>query len=323
MSAPVLSVVLVTTGSGDVLRRPLNWLGDQTISRRLEVLVVAPAAGVLDELRSELRPFGWSRVVLDPVESMGGARAAGVRAATAPLVAFGETHAFPDPRWAEELVEAHRKGFAAVAPTMVNANPETVVSRADHLLNFGPWSDAGSGPRDLLPWHNTAYARDVLLPYGDRLSDLLEVEHMLHVDLRRRGHRLALSDGARLEHASFETLGAAVAVQHSGARLFGAVRGAEWGPWRRALYVLASPLFPLLRVRAIIADLRRSGLYSDLPRLVPLIGLLLVVAAVGEASGYVAGPGNAHARRCVLEMDPRIPDERVPTRPGAAGVRRG
>lgn len=64
------------------------------------------------------------------------ARAAGIRQANAPVVAFVEDHSYPDPDWAERLIEAHRKLWAAVGPVMmVNANPATMISWPIFLSN--------------------------------------------------------------------------------------------------------------------------------------------------------------------------------------------
>jgi hypothetical protein len=62
-----------------------------------------------------------------------------VRAASAPIVVFCEDHAFPDPTWAEALIVAHRRPYAAVGPVVRNANPSTVISGADCLIGYGPW----------------------------------------------------------------------------------------------------------------------------------------------------------------------------------------
>ena len=44
------------------------------------------------------------------------------------VVAFGEEHCFPEPGWAQALIDAHREDYAAVGPAMHNANPDTIVS---------------------------------------------------------------------------------------------------------------------------------------------------------------------------------------------------
>lgn len=73
------------------------------------------------------------------------ARAAGVRAATAPVVALAEDHAFPAPGWAEAFIERHGEGWAAVGPVISNANPRSATSWANLLIEYAPWLEGARG----------------------------------------------------------------------------------------------------------------------------------------------------------------------------------
>ncbi len=129
---PALSVVLATPGDYEMIRRTIGFLRSQTVVDRLELVVVVPLTISLDQ--DELEQFSSVEVVcLDSFESCGSANAAGVRAAHAPVVVLAEDHAFPDPDWAEVLIEAHGQGWAAVGPAVRNGNPRTRISRADEF----------------------------------------------------------------------------------------------------------------------------------------------------------------------------------------------
>ncbi|MFN2433451.1 MAG: hypothetical protein ABR599_11675 [Gemmatimonadota bacterium] len=126
---------------------------------------------------------GGNIAALPPARQRGG-RDRRARAASAPVVAFGEDHSFPEPGWAEALLQAHRGPWAAVGPSIVNANPATAVSWATLLTSFGRWLELdASGPADAIAWHNSAYKREVLLGLGDELEPLLEVEGLLQAEL--------------------------------------------------------------------------------------------------------------------------------------------
>jgi hypothetical protein len=60
-----------------------------------------------------------------------------VRAASAPIIVLGETHAFPAPLWAEELIRIHDGRCLAVAPGMENGNPQTARSWSGFLMDYG------------------------------------------------------------------------------------------------------------------------------------------------------------------------------------------
>jgi len=97
-------------------------------------------------------------------------RVAGIRAATAPIVALAEDHSFPDPDWADALITAHQARFAVVGPVLRNANPRSMLSWANLLLEYAPWLEGTPGQemKDL-PGHNSAYRRDLLLAFGEEI----------------------------------------------------------------------------------------------------------------------------------------------------------
>jgi hypothetical protein len=151
--------------------------------------------------------------------------AAGVRHASAPVVALAEDHSYPDPDWAAALIGAHRHAWAAVGPAVRNANPKSVTSWADFLIAYGPWSEpATAGEVEHLPGHNSSYKRAILLDYGPELEAMLGAESVLHWDLRARGSRLYLEPKAKIAHLNFGLLSSLARAQFHGGRLLAAVR---------------------------------------------------------------------------------------------------
>ena len=93
---------------------------DGTIAMQNLFLTVAPKrlASEIDE--SELGDFLQFRVVeVDQFTSSGRSRAEGVHCASAPLVAFAEDHAYPDPEWAAYLIKAGATGVLLVQELLV------------------------------------------------------------------------------------------------------------------------------------------------------------------------------------------------------------
>jgi hypothetical protein len=306
LTAPELSVILVTPDSYDRIRKTMRWLLRQTVQDRLEVVIVAPTLTGLGPSDAEWSSFSRIRTVAaGTFLGTGHARAAGVRQATAPVVAFAEDHCFPDPGWAEELIRMHREPWGAVAPALANANPGWL-SWADFLLNFGPAVLATrSGAASRTPWHNTSYKRDLLEDYGARLECMLEVEGRLQEDLVRRGRPLYLDAGIRAHHTNMSRLRSYTCGQFWGGRLYAAAR-VESGGWRRLrrlVYALGSPLIPLMRMPRVLRDARRAGRLT--PLLPPACLLGLVCIAAGEMAGYAAGAGAAGKRRLSYEFHRR------------------
>lgn len=297
MNQPALSVIVITPDSLRTVRRTLTHLRAQTVCAQLELVIVAPAeepvAGAFAAVR--FVPFRG-------MTSTAAARAAGVRAATAPVVAFVEDHSFPHPDWASALLAAHQRPCAGVGPVVVNGNPATLTSWANLIIEYAPWLDPlPAGPAELIPGHNSSYKRSVLLEYGDRLEAMLDAEGVLHWDLRARGHRLLIEPAAKTDHFNFSRLGASVPLRFHGGRLFAAARCRSWSLGRRTLYGILSPLIPLVRLAKILCELARPGRPRPW-RALPLLGGLLLVDGLGELVGYWAGAGHAMARLTDMEF---------------------
>jgi Glycosyl transferase family 2 len=304
---PAMSVVLVTPDRFETLRTTVRQLRAQQGRERLELVVVAPSEQGLELEPGELDGFSGARVVeLGEVRSVAAGNAAGVRAASAPVVAFGEDHCFPASGWATALIEAHRSDWAVVGPAVANANPGTAVSWADFLLGYGPWAARfPGGVVEYLPGHNSAYKRERLLEFDGELERMLDAECVLHWELGRRGHQLFLDPAARTFHFNFSRLGSWLAAIFFLGRTFASRRaqGENWSRARRLAFILASPLIPAVRGARALRDLRRirpGAMWTV--RVLPALVVGLLANALGEALGYAIGPGNAPERISAYEF---------------------
>ena len=302
---PKMSVIVVTPDNYQTMRKTVRHLRSQNVSQDLELIFVAPSADSLKLNESEMHGFwGYKIVEVGPVHSTAMARAAGVGAASAPIVALTEDHSHPAPGWAEALINRHDEDWAAVGPVMHNANPHSLTSWASFLVEYSQWlGPSESGEREHLPGHNGTYKRDILLEYGDRLEEMLDAESVLHWDLRARGHRLWLESAARTFHQNFSKPASIVSLRFNGGRLFASSRAREWPVWRRLLFTICSPLIPWVRCFRITRELRKPGRPRQLlPRLLPALLFSLALDGAGEMIGYAFGPGGAMAKLSDLEF---------------------
>ena len=312
--APAMSVVLATPGDFTTIAATVRHLRRQSIAERLELVVVARAADALSVGESAFHGFWGHQVVgVGRVVSAGQANAAGVRAARAAVVALAEDHCFPEPEWAEALLERHARGdVAAVGPVFRNANPATLVSWCDFIIGYGPWMEPGtSGDQPFLPGHNSSYRKAVLLEVGARLEKFLEAETVLHLELRRQGHRLVLEPRARTAHTNFGRLGSWLPVQYHHGRVFAAERARRWTWPKRAFYAAASPLIPGVRFVRAVRHLRRAKRpRPSLARLGPLLALGLAADGLGQLVGYLSGAGAASQQlaRCEFQRIDHVPE---------------
>src|SRR5256885_5695676 len=137
--AAALSVVLATKDA-EMIGRGLAALCAQTARGRIEVVLVSLSGETLHVDPRRLDGFAGHRLVEPGVAvSLAVGRAMGVRAARARYVHIGETHAFPQPDWAERIIESLDETWTAIVSGLENANADGAISWANLLTDYGPW----------------------------------------------------------------------------------------------------------------------------------------------------------------------------------------
>lgn len=306
MTAPRLSAAILTRVNFASIRKTVGFIASQDIASSIELIIVVPDAARLELDSGAVSSLHSVQVVeADAGRDSGKARAAAVRAARAPVIVFTEDHCFPQPGWAAALLEAHQGPWAGVGPVVHNANPQKSISWADLLMGYGPWLAPGkSGEREHLPGHNSSYKCEALLALGDELPVLMESETPLQWRLRATGHRLYLESAAEVAHTNFDQWSTWLRVAFHSGRLFAATRALEWTRLRRAVFVLASPLIPIVRYQRHV----RHGVEAGLPmtrmlRVAPTLAVGLLMDGVGQTTGMLFGAGRSTEAMAGWEFD--------------------
>jgi hypothetical protein len=295
-ATPRLSVLLIASGPYEELRAVVAALRHQGPVEEIELVIVASSRAALGAPEDELRDFAAVRIAEHgPIDSLGGPLAQGLRAASAPVVAVTEDHAFPEPGWAGALLAAHDGPYAAVGPALVNANPGSAISWGNFLLSYGPWAaPVAAGLVDDLPEVNASYKRSAILGLDGDLESLLEKGGAVFRELRAQGHGLYLEPAAQVRHANFDRLDPTARYRVSSARLYADVRAREegWPAARRLAYLIAAPLIPVVRFARLARSLRGRG-HPLSPRIVAGLALTLVLDTAGQMLAFAAGRGRA------------------------------
>ena len=311
--------VVVATDAFDAVEELVASLQAQSARDRVELVVVTPFADGLALPEQARQGFGAVQVIdvgEGNFELLYRARAAGVRAATAPVIVFAETHCFPEPGWARALIEAHKGDWTGVCPAFANANPSGTVSWSNLVIDYGRWLAPGrEGPVREVPGHNSSFKRAALVAYGDRLDELIVQDKMLIDDLRAHGHRFYFAPAARSRHLNVDRPKSWLEERFVIGWTFAAARSADWAWSRRVVYAGGSPLIPFVRLRRTWRDVHEAGCAGELlPQILPAAFIGLTASALGELLGYALGPSEWAARR-MSEIEVRRLDH---VRPRAA-----
>lgn len=289
----------------ETIRKTIQSLRAQTVRDRLEIVIVAPSKETLGLVDKEMADFHSVSVIeFGEIKTLGAPRAAAVCGAHSPLVALGEDHAFPEPTWAEVLIEAHQQPWAAVGTVMCNGNPG-LLSWMSLVMDYGRWIEpVATGVTDDVPGHSSAWKRSLLVEYGPRLELMMQAPTLMHWDLLAKGHQLYLQPAARVRHLNITRLSPFVLDHLFGAQVFAAARASSWSWIRRLLYVGGVPILMIRTLREWLGHFRRTGLSAQfLPKAWPLLLLSIAVWGLGEAAGYAFGMGPAERR--TLKYDAR------------------
>jgi glycosyltransferase involved in cell wall biosynthesis len=305
VSTPDLAAILVTAGSFEPLRTTVQSLAAQTVRDRLELVIVCPAENSLGLVHAEVAAFHSVCVIgLGEITTSSAARVAGIRAASAPVVALCEDHAFPEPGWAEALIEAHKQSWAGVGPAFSNANPG-VVSWATMVMDYGRWMEpVTGGVTDDIPGHNSSWKRSLLLEYGPRLEAMLPALTVLNWDLRAHGYELYLEPAAKVRHLQVSSISHCLVERFHVARLFPAERSRNWPWYRRLFYVCGMPVLLARKLRECLDHSRRiDPTGRTLAKAWPFLLLGIAVWGMGEIAGYSMGMGLAEERIIGYDTD--------------------
>jgi hypothetical protein len=292
----------------------LDRLGAQTALADLEIVVVDVGANGGHKLSAPAHAR-VAIVAASTVEEWAEARRIGLERSSAPVIAFVEEHCFTEPGWAAALIAAHKGPWASVGYGFLNANPETYVSRAAMMTDYGLWlHPAVRGPTASLPGNNVSYKRDALLSLGDRLEGALASDFVAHEAFRQRGLPMFVEPRALASHMNFVTVWETGWTNYVWCRAMAARRAdaARWSRARRISQGTVTPLTaPAYRIARLARTLRnRRPLWYPFAVSLPVLVVVSLFAAVGEAAGYLAGAGRSEAQLKRWELDV----ERVPVR---------
>lgn len=307
MTEVELSVVVAPVLNGSSLEGCLNCLRSQIEVPALEVIVpVDGSVRDLEKLEGEFPEvtFLW-------VESIGGSdssadigtahlaidrrRAAGLAAAHGRLIAMTEEHGRPDRHWCRAILDAHLEApNAVIGGAIRNVRPRPV-NWALFFMDGGRYQnpvkeDAARYVSDV----NVSYKREALQKVKAIWRAMYD-EVAVHNALASLGEKHLLRReivmGIDRGHVG---LSYALAERLAWARLYAARRVVRISRGRRILLILGTCGLPgLLLVRQVRLAFGRGRNLGALVRCFPILVVMDLIWALGEAIGYTTGIGTS------------------------------
>lgn len=309
---PDLSCVVTAGPLRERTERVLSALDTQAGGASIEVLIVDHAADGKARAVRVTDGLAVSYIAASGLTTAAG-RAEAVRRARGKVVALIEDHAYPAPGWVEAVISAHRGPWKAIGYVVTVANPDSWVSRAGSLTEYGrTMHPAPRREAARLPGHNVSYNREALLSLDGDLEWLLGNDLEMGRAFAEREMRMLIEPTAIVAHEFFSRIGHVAASNPVFGRVLGSSRARAWSRTRRWVWGLGTPLTaPIVRVSRILRELRRRHareLWRAVPGALPVLVVASTAGAIGEAIGYVAGPGNADTRLTHWELE--VPRDR-------------
>jgi hypothetical protein len=290
---PELSIVIATIQGWPTIGAALQAIRPQAEGRAVEVIVVDGSGGPEPPDGETWPGLRWLR---HPRRSTYQLRPLGYREARAPVVAATEDHCLVAPDWVERIIDAHREHpeAAVVGGALQNGSTRRLLDRASFLVTHARFMPPlPNGPSARIPGPaNLSFKRSTLerLPQHDSLGVMEGIDAQ---SLVADGQTLVLDDRIRVRHIHEFELPVESAMQFHDGRTVSGLRGRamEGRDWAR---VATLGVLPLARTaRTMLFALRKGVPSGEVARLLPLILWLQYCHALGELTGYVAGPGSS------------------------------
>lgn len=291
-AAPALSIVIASVNGWDVLRQTLDSIDVLPERGRIEVVIVATAAPIVERLRHReprvrVIHFGEKR----PIPRL---RYLGVKQTRGDLVAILEDHAEVDRRWASSLLDAHADPDLGAVGGAVENGKVGLVNWAVFFCEYTTYmSPVAEGETDDLPGNNIAYKRDHLMRHAEVLDDG-KWESWINDRLREEGVPIASTNRAVVRHIKSFRLGYFLTQRFHFAKSYAGMRRVDQSWAKRFVYGVGSMALPaLLLARATRLALKKRRHLGMFAACMPLLALFFTVGAFGEMAGYLIGPGSS------------------------------
>ena len=224
-------------------------------------------------------------------------RSLGIGAARGGWIALTEDHCVASPGWLAALRAALGEKTIVAGPVLPDLSRRWT-DRALFLCEYANLLPPLRAERlSFVSGVNAAYPRDALEQCREVWRNGF-YENEVSDTLRAAGYRFAVAPEGLVRSRLTMPLRGAVAHFYRGGRRFGGYRAADSSATARGIRLLDAPAVPLVllgRIFRHVLNRNQTGLFAS-ARAVPVMLLLLLAWALGEAAGLLRGPRAEESR---------------------------
>jgi glycosyltransferase involved in cell wall biosynthesis len=301
-AGPLTSIVVPTRDRPEQLARCLSALERQTAAGSTEIIVVDDGSEDLAAVEAIVANHAGTRLLRQAPAGPAAARNRGVRSARGSYVCFTDDDCEPQPEWVERLIPALADRAAAAAGRTLNASPGNAFAEASELVGAALSTPAPNGGEGIVfaRSNNLACRKDLLaqISFDEEFPVAAGEDREWCARLLAAGHVVVSEPRAVVLHRQ-QFLWRGFWNQQvrygRGAYRFRAAIGRRRAREPAAFY---------------------AGLVRDGFRAGPRVGVLVIVAQVATALGFVA---EWRASRTTPPAAGRAPAEQMPPGSGWDG----
>jgi len=284
-----LSVVIGSHNARSSVRECLGALESQRKGHDVEIIVIDNSTDGTAEIVSG--EFPNLKLVKAPASALiPELWGIGVKQSAGALIATTTSHFVPRPDWIEQILLAHEAPHAGIGGAIENDDSAGLVEWAVYFCRYSsfmlPFAEKTAPD---IAADNASYKRSALERCQWAMQDGFW-EVMIHAEFRKQELSLSLNPAIVMTHKRSFSLPGFIGQRFRHGRQFGAARAAGMSGRRRLVYIILSPLIPLIFLSRIARQVlsKRSRIGKFLLSL-PILTLFLLSWSVGELSGYLKG----------------------------------
>jgi len=283
-----LSIVVASKNARRTIHICLDALVEQSQNEGVEILLIDASVDGSAEIARHYKEI--KLVESDPDSLIPELWKIGIELSEGRAVAFTTANFIPAHDWVVGILNQIQSRHAATGGVFEKLVPDQLNQWAIYFLRYASYLPSNSPHTTIqVAADNAVYQRWVFEKYAELLEDGFW-EHPINRQLNADGYSLFLTPALKVSMGYFSSSVDFFEQRFLHGRIFGAERAAQVSLFRHGLYVITSPIIPLILLVRVVRNVLKNNshkikFFSSLPWIL----FYLLGWSFGELSGYLFG----------------------------------